>query len=475
LLIRGFSPREAATMALREIPAALDQVDPAWAWAEYVPDDDRAWSRELAAHLYRRAAFGANWRELDAAVEAGPGATVDRLLAGGDDTTAFYEDAERTIRPLLSSGGSAHLPAWWLRVMLDTPHPLLERLTLFWHGHFATSAAKVTEAKLMHQQHALLRRHALGHFGPLLAGMARDPAMLLWLDSATNRKSHPNENFAREVMELFSLGLGNYTEVDIREAARAFTGWEVRRGEFRFNPLQHDAQRKQVLGDSGVEGGDDVIRVLLEQPATARFLVGKLYRALISETAAPPAALVEPLAAGYRQRDYDTAWLVGTLLRSNLFYSPHAQRQRIKGPVEFAVGMLRGLEATVNTYALADDLLALGQGVFFPPNVKGWDGGTDWINSATLLGRANLAWALVGGADPRYAARVALPGVVSRHAGRGPAEQAAFLEELLLGRRAPDAVHVQLVAIASDPSSGEPQRLARLAQAIATLPEFHVS
>lgn len=460
-------------MALVEI-AALAQVEAAWAWAPYEAGADRPWTKALAAHLYRRAGFAANATELQAAVDAGPQATVDLLLAGRGDATAFYDGADRMVRPLVASGGLEHLPAWWLHVMLNTPHPLRERIALFWHSHFATSAAKVTESRLMQRQNALLRENALGPFRPLLAAMAQDPAMLLWLDSATNRKSHPNENFAREVMELFSLGLGNYTEVDIREAARAFTGWEVRNGTFRFNALQHDAGMKTVLGDAAVANGDDVIRVLLDQPAAGRFVVGKLYRTLISETAPPPAALVEPLAAEYRTRDYDTGWLAGTMLRSNLFFSPHAVGQRIKGPVEFGIGLLRALEGTTNTYSLAEDLRGLGQGVFYPPNVKGWDGGTDWINSATLLGRANLAWALVGGTDPRYGAKVNLPALVDRHFARTPAEQAAFLEELLLGARAADAIHVQLVALAGERSGGDQPRLARLVQAIATLPEYQV-
>lgn len=452
--------------------SSLDAVDPGWAWSPFEPDAQAPWTRDLAAHLYRRAGFAATWRELDEAVAAGCQATVARLLAGGTDASGFYEQAERSAEALLATGNPQSLAAWWLHVMAETPHPLRERLTLFWHGHFATSAAKVTDARMMFRQHGILRKHALGHFGLLLDEVSKDPAMLIWLDSTTNHKAHPNENFAREVMELFCLGRGNYTERDIQEAARAFTGWEVRRNEFRFNLLEHDAGQKTVLGQTGAWTGDDVLRILLAHPGTARFLVGKLFRTLVSEAAQPSAALLEPLAEGLRQHDYDLAWLAQTMLGSRLFYSPHALRQRVKGPVELAIGLVRALDASVNVFALADDLKSLGQAVFFPPNVKGWDGGTAWINSSTLVGRANMVWALVSG-DSRLKARVPFP-LASLTGIDQPAAQAARLIELLLAGSVPDAVRVQLAAIAAAPDENERSRLARVMQAIATLPEFQL-
>lgn len=455
---------------------SLATVDPAWAWAQFEPGPQNPWSLELAAHLYRRAAFAANWTQLQEAVAIGPNAAVEQLLAGGAGTEEFYRRVEASIQALLASGSAQHLPAWWLYVMLQTPHPLREKLTLFWHGHFATSIAKVTDPKLMYDQHVILRRNALGSFGPMLLETSRDPAMLLWLDAANNRKAHPNENFAREVMELFSLGLGNYTEKDIQEAARAFTGWEVRVGRFRVNRAQHDDGPKTVLGQTGAWNGEDVIRILLEQPATGRFLVRKLCRYLVSDTETPPDALVEPLAAEFSQRQHDIGWLVGTMLRSNLFYSPAAVRQKVKAPVDFAIGLLRALEGTTNSYSLADDLRDLGQAVFFPPNVKGWDGGAEWINSATLLSRANLVWALTSGTDGRYGEKVPLPPLVARHVPRGGAgEVARWAGQLLLSEPLADEVHVQLAALAGDRSGSEQQRLARVVQAIATLPEFQLA
>ncbi len=462
---------------LRARSPSLEGLDPAWAWAPYEPGPNAPWTRDLAAHLFRRAAFGADWAMLERALDEGPAATVDRLLQGGEGSNSFYAEARLAVEPLLGAPMEAgHLPAWWLHVMLRTPHPLLEKITLFWHGHFATSSAKVTDPRLMYAQNALLREHALGSFRPMLHAMAKDAAMLIWLDSAVNRKAHPNENFAREVMELFCLGLGNYTEQDIKQAARAFTGWEVRRGRFFFNAYQHDAGEKVVLGSRGPFNGEDVLQVLLEQPAAAEFLTGKLYRYLVSETLPAPPALLAPLADGYRQRDYDTSWLVGTMLRSNLFFSRSVVRTRVKGPVDLAIGLLRSLEASVNTYALAEDLAPLGQAVFAPPNVKGWDGGSEWINSSTLVGRANLVWSLVGGSDSRYGNKAPLERLAALQGISEPVAMARRLAELLLGQAPPDAVAVQLAAVAADNSFTDHRlRLARLVHAVATLPEYHLA
>jgi uncharacterized protein (DUF1800 family) len=452
----------------------LANIDPAWAWDAYQPDAKTPWTRELAAHLYRRAGFAGSWPQLEEALAVGCPAAVDRLLTGGPDTERFYSEAGRSAESLLGSNNPQQLAAWWLYVLVHSPHPLRERLTLFWHGHFATSAAKVSDPRMMYAQNSLLRQYSLGRFGAMLDEVSKDPAMLVWLDATTNHKAHPNENFAREVMELFCLGIGNYSEHDVKEAARSFTGWELRQERFRFNRYQHDAGPKTLLGQTGAWTGDDVLRILLDQPATGRFLARKLFRFLISETAEPPAALLEPLAAGLRQHKYDLGWLVRTVLGSNLFYSPHAVRQRVKGPVELAVGLLRSLEAPVNTYALHEDLQKLGQGVLFPPNVKGWDGATVWINSSTLVGRANLVCSIVSD-DGRMKTRVAPEKLAALVGAEQPAAKAARLQDLLLAAPLPDAVRVQLASIASDGDGGERQRLARLIHAIATLPEYQLS
>jgi uncharacterized protein (DUF1800 family) len=401
---------------------------------------------------------------------------VERLLAGEASSESYYADANRSAAALLATGNANSLAAWWLNAMLQSPHPLLEKMTLFWHGHFATSAAKVTDSRMMFTQHALLRKHALGHFAPLLDETSKDPAMLVWLDSTTNHKAHPNENFAREVMELFCLGRGHYAEHDIKEAARAFTGWELRQDVFRFNRFQHDERPKAVLGRTGPWTGDDILKILLDQPATAQFLVGKIFRFFFSETEEPTVRLIEPLAVAFRQHDYDIAWLLRTILGSKLLYSSYALRQRIKSPVEFAIGLLRTLESPVNTFALADALRDLGQAVFYPPNVKGWDGGAAWINSATLVGRANLVWGLLADREGKYKTRMALDRLAALEGISDPAAESRRLAELLLAWPLPDAVYVQLAAIAGDKEEKDrSHRLARVAQAIATLPEYQLA
>ena len=218
--------------------------------------------------------------------------------------------------------------------------------------------------------------------------------MLSFLDAGVNVKGASNENFAREIMELFTMGVGNYTEKDIREAARAFTGWEIRNGQFFANQAEFDAGEKTVLGKTGSWTGQDVVRICLEQKAAARFVVGKLYRFLISESEAPAPELIDPLADLFRTA-YDFGKLLETMLRSNLFFGEHAYRARIKAPVDYVLGMARGLEARMgtqnNTLNLTTVLENLGQNVFHPPSVKGWDGGQTWLNGQTLLFRQNLA------------------------------------------------------------------------------------
>jgi hypothetical protein len=390
----------------------LRQIDPAEAWQPWRPSAENPWTLKWAAHLFRRAAFGAptyqkdisSWERLKQSVDLGADKTFEQVL-GGDSGQAEFDLMMDQIAPKFTTppprfqfnadAPEVELQAWWLYRCIYTPHPLREKLTLFWHNHFATSIAKVKRAALMLRQNQTLRRLALGKFQPLLLGMSRDPAMLVWLDSNSNIKGKANENYAREVMELFSLGVGNYSETDIREAARSFTGWHTNGTEFVFNAAHHDDGPKTVLKQSGNLDGGDIIRILLEQPVCARFLARKLYYYFISENAAPPDSLIEPLADQFRKSDYDIASLVSTILRSRLFFSEHAYRQRVKSPMEYLVGLIRDLDEQQRPGQLANALKDLGQPLFAPPNVKGWVGGKAWLNSATLLARHNLAYALV--------------------------------------------------------------------------------
>jgi uncharacterized protein (DUF1800 family) len=226
--------------------------------------------------------------------------------------------------------------------------------------------------------------------------------MLIWLDSDSNVKGKPNENYARELMELFALGVGNYTETDIREAARAFSGGRYEDEKFEVVPKLHDDGVKTVLKETGNWGGEDIVRIVLKQDACASFLVRKLYRYFISETHQPPAGLLEPLVVSFRKSDYDIGALVRTMLRSRHFFSDYAYRQRIKDPVEFTLGTVlavakRPVAESVSLVALASRIDAMGQQLFAPPNVKGWPGGRAWLNTSTVLARHNFAQLVASG------------------------------------------------------------------------------
>ncbi len=377
-------------------------IDPDWAWSAYEPSEAAPWDHRAAAHLFRRAGFGATSSMIETAVQREPADLVAELVAADVEPDSFRAEMDNLVRASLATGNVKHLSAQWVYRMLTTPVPLLEKMTLFWHGHFATSASKVEDAELMQRQNELLREHALGDFGQLLLEVSRDPAMLLYLDSASNRKAHPNENYAREIMELFCLGEGNYSEQDIRELARCFTGWEIKRNKFRFNRYQHDGGSKTVLGTTGELSGEDGVAIVAAHSAAPRFIAGKLVRFFVMDEPEPAAELIDPLAEELRENDLHLAATVSRILSSNLFFSPHARGRKIRSPVELGVGFLRSLDGSTDAYQLADALQRLGQGLYFPPSVKGWDGGRTWINSSTLLGRANLIHRLVSGGKTRF-------------------------------------------------------------------------
>jgi uncharacterized protein (DUF1800 family) len=426
--------------------------DPKWAWQPYRPSAEAPWDLRRVGHLYRRAAFGATWDELQRGLAAGPEAAVAALLKGGDDP-AF----DATTREMAASIGRANngfqLRAFGVYRMLYSPHPLREKLTLFWHNHFATSNAKVNNAGWMLGQYELMRQHALGSFRPLVREMSKDPAMLRWLDTDRSEKGKPNENYARELMELFSLGIGNYTETDIREAARAFTGWRLENGTASFDRARHDDTPKTVFGRTGNFTGDDIVNLCLDKPVSATFLVGKLVRFYVSETLPLTPELLAPLAEQYRASDYDTGALVKTVLRSNLFHSDAAYRTRVKSPIEFAVGIVRGLEGRVGASPLALALEGLGQTVFYPPSVKGWDGGPAWLNGQTLLFRQNLALALTSTEDPRFNRRCDPAALARKHGRGGEAEAPDFFLHLFLQGDAPPEAKQQLTDYLARPAA----------------------
>jgi uncharacterized protein (DUF1800 family) len=462
--------------------------DPKQAWAPYAPAANDPWDAAKVGHLYRRAAFGASPADLAAGVADGHAKTLDRVLSGAPESADFARTTEYMASDRSMPAGTPlpRLAAWWLDRMLKTAHPLREKLTLFWHNHFATSNAKVQNARFMLGQYRLMHRHALGSFADMLTEMTVDPAMMVWLDTTESTKGKPNENYARELMELFSLGIGNYTEADIREAAKAFTGYEVKDGKGTLNARQHDASEKKVLGRKGKFDGTDVVKVCLDQPACPRFVVRKLYRFLVSETDTPAPDLIDPLAEQYRASGFDTGKLVSTILRSNLFFSPAAYRSKIKEPVEFATGIVRGLEGTVGTLPLAEALDGLGQTLFAPPSVKGWDGGPAWLNAQTLLFRNNLALALTSTTDGRFGRRCDPAAALERHGARTDEEVVAFLlGTFLQGGFQPEAREKLLAYLKQakrtkhpiywTPDDVQNHRLRAVTHLVLTLPEFQLN
>ncbi len=402
-------------------------IDAKWAWETYKPSGEIPWDLRRVGHLYRRAGFGATWPELQAAVAKGPQGCIDELFKGGGAAAAWPDSIRK-------GNVGAHVPAWWLKRCLETRDPLREKLTIFWHNHFATSNAKVNNAGYMVEMIGLFHRHALGSFATLLQEVTLDPAMLVWLDTNASKKNAPNENYARELMELFSLGIGTYTEQDIREAARAFTGYEIKDGKCKLNAGQHDGSGKSVLSKSGSFRAEDIVNICLEQKSCPYFIAGKLFRFLISESIAPKRELLEPIAEEFRKSGYDFGKLVERMLRSNLFFSDHAIRTKVKSPVDFAVGVVRALEGNVSTLALAQALEGLGQRLGYPPSVKGWDGGPAWLNGQTLLFRQNLALALTSTTDDRFKSRTDPAQMVRKYhedAGEKPVD--FFLKLFLQG------------------------------------------
>ncbi|MBO0697854.1 MAG: DUF1800 domain-containing protein [Zavarzinella sp.] len=464
-------------------------IDPRTAWEPYTPTAENPWDLRKVGHVYRRAAFGATWAELEAGLKAGPQPLIDRLLKGGEPSPLYDDQTDE----FLSSAArkfnvGPQASAWWLYRMLHGGHPLREKLTLFWHNHFATSNAKVQNAGYMVGQYELMYRHALGNFAELLQAMSKDPAMMVWLDTVQSKKGQPNENYARELMELFSLGIGNYTEKDIREGARAFTGWELKNGQFFSNKAQFDPTEKTFLGKTGKWTGEDIVRICLEQKAAPRFIVRKLYRFLISEGEAPSPDLIEPLAVEFAN-GYDFGKLVERMLRSNLFFSEHAYRARIKAPVDYVLGMARALEAHMGTQNAALNLTQamenLGQNVFHPPSVKGWDGGQSWLNGQTLLFRQNLALDLArrpaGYREPSTAFRLA-----EAHGKKADEERAEFFLQLFLQRDVPEETRKRIFDYAKTASKHKvpaywtqqdiaENRVISLCHLVMTLPEYQLS
>lgn len=450
------------------------KIDPIWAWQPFTPSDTQPWDRSLAAHLYRRAGFGADLQLLDDAVAKSPHDVVDNLIALNLETSDFRTVADSLAQTLLAGGDPMKLSAAWVYRLLFTPAQLLEKTTLFWHGHFATGADKVKDAAMMWRQNQLLRRHALGDFQALTQAIAKDPAMLIYLDSTSNRKSHPNENFARELMELFCLGEGHYSETDVVELARCFTGWEIRRDRFRKNRYQHDAGEKSILGQRGAFDGEQAVEIVVGRDDMPRFVCRKLARYFIADELDWTDDLIEIPAKTMRENHLQIAPVLKQMLSSNLFYSSHARARKIKSPVELVIGMLRGLNGTTNSQLVARGLRDIGQGLFYPPNVKGWDGGRAWINSSTVLGRANLFEAILSNEDTKFDGQ-SLTQSLADHGIRDIDHAIDHFERCLMAVPINPATRRQLTSQFDSLGKDHEQTYRRLLHAVCSLPEFQLA
>jgi hypothetical protein len=432
------------------------------------------WDLRRVVHLHRRAGFAATWSEIQRDLKDGPDKSIDRLLKGQarqgviDSFSSVAESLAERVLPgeaqqlgalAAFQGTPAELKAWWAYRMYAGPDPLGERLTLLWHNHFATSNEKVKDTAAMLRQNEAFREHGRGPFAALLKALAHDPALLVWLDAPANRKGKPNENLGRELMELFTLGVGHYTETDVKEAARCLTGWRVKDRAFEVVADWHDDGDKKVLGHRGRWNGDDLVRFLLEHPATSHRLAWRLCEWLIGEQGAGADALAA-LAAGLRAHELDIGWAVATVLRSWAFFAKANLGSRVLGPVEYLIGVPRALECfdpPPSSLLLGEWLPRLGQDLFYPPNVGGWAGGREWLTTQSIIGRVNYAVALVKGQLSAQPAPLDGLALAQRHGrGRDLDDLLAFAAELLTGAP-PDAVwHKRLRTVLGAKAKLEP-------------------
>ncbi len=402
---------------------------------------------EQARHLLWRAGFGGTPAQIQTLVGWGPQKSVEYLLAADapytvagaeafdkdilrpatDEERRMYQAARRSqdenalarIRLLqqererLDRRQVREVQKWWLKRMIETPRPLEEKMTLFWHGHFATSYRTIENSYHMYLQNELFRKHALGNFGELLFAIIRDPAMLAYLDNNDSRKGRPNENLAREIMELFALGIGNYTEKDIKEGARALTGYTFNDDEFVFRQNDHDTGSKSILGRSAPMDGDDFVRAILEQRACGRFMARKLYKFFVADVPPleatdndraldpVPKAVIADLTSTLLSARYSIKPVLRQIFLSEHFYDPAVMNEQIKSPTQLVVGAVRSIGTPVRDLSLLLDAMDLmGQNILFPPSVKGWDGGRSWINTSTLFVRQNILAFLLTGKKP---------------------------------------------------------------------------
>jgi uncharacterized protein (DUF1800 family) len=369
--------------------------------------------------------------------------TIDHLVGFDvvDDSDLEVRLAAQTMN--IEQRGNVKL--WWLQRMAYSTRPLQEKMTLFWHGILTSSFSKTGVSSAMFVQNEMFRRMGMGRYSEMLKAVSRDEAMLIYLDSRTNRKSAPNENYARELMELFTLGVGHYSEEDVREAARAFTGWQLKRKSgFEFNTNQHDTGSKTFLGQTGAWDGDDVVDIIMQQPAAAEYIVRRLWE--FFAYANPEPAVLARLVTVFVDNQTEIRPVVQAIFESDEFYSTKAFRGLVKGPAELVVSMVRTLDVETTFKSLRKGIEGMGQTLLDPPDVSGWAGGVAWINSSTLLERVNQANKVATG---RSASLLFDPALFVGDVGATSETLVDFWVDLLLGGEISDVTRQELLAHAA--------------------------
>jgi uncharacterized protein (DUF1800 family) len=443
------------------------------------------------SHLLRRTGFGVTKAEYDRYQSMGLDATITELV---NFTSVDDSEAVRLANEVpLEANNRNSPPIWWLIRIANTRRPLQEKMTLFWHNVLTSQISVVRDPIAMVNQNEFLRSHAMDSFPTILRGISADRAMMVYLDVDGSQASSPNENYARELMELFALGIGNYTEEDVREASRAFTGWEVpltrgpnntrTYGDPVFRPQRFDNGVKTFLGRTGNFRPDDIIDIIVAQPASAEYITRRLFDFFVFPD--PSDKDIAPFVGVYNQNDRRTGAVVEAMLRSDVFYSPRAYRSQVKSPIEYTVGAIKALGAQGSV----SQLLAAGQGprgggllgemgqiLFEPPNVAGWPGGAAWLNTGTIFGRLNFLNQVTGGGEPqRGDARTRQPQTFNFDLGTASQALAHFLP-LSLDDNLPEESRQVLLEYAGDPEATlSPEQLRGLVYLVFGSPQFHLA
>jgi hypothetical protein len=378
----------------------------------FVASAGEPWDLRRAGHLLRRACFGANTDRLMATLALSPGDAVKALFDFDPNVDALNDILDQ-LQGFVTFKEIKPVQEWCLYRMLYNAHPLQERMTLFWHARFATSVGKVDQPQMMHIQMELFRKLGLGSFRDLLDNVGHDPAMLVWLDGQYNRKGKPNENYAREVMELFTLGINSYSENDVKQLARAFTGWTVGQSHSFFNKQNFDDGPKTIFGETAAFDSDSSVDLILSQPPAAPHLSRRLLKEFVHPE--PTGEMVKHYADRLLATKWDLKTVMTEMLSSRLFFSDWAYRSRIKSPIELTIGAVTALGGKVNTLFIREQTAKMGQNILTPPNVKGWDGGESWINANTVMLRFNFGEALATQRNGEFAKKSDMEAWLLKH------------------------------------------------------------